>query len=402
MNRQVLTEGEIAYTVALDDDPALGKRAWAIVQAHLVDELTGTSVTTTTKIAPYGTAFLKPSARAAVTAQVGSGGVVGLVGIPTAALPQLNSQVYHVGITVRADGYVPVSVTKPLGPDGTFPTTFTAADFGDLGLHRNPVVFRGRTVQRLGTGETVALPNATVRVTGIWRTIPPASAVVPPLAPQLAALTQPMYANRAAAGAMVQSVSVTQIVGEDKSLLTASAAGDVTLRLSDHVNLMAGDTIVIDDADPAYPGLREVLTITSMTGPSSPVQPVTATLAFPLAVAHARGAVVRKATVAVLGPSDAISTDAVAGDVTVLLSSATTLSAAGFVSITGGGPVTAEYHWLSPYTVTSDSDGYYRMPPLSRVAQVTLEGEKAPYTSVPQTLSPNYAVREQLVDLVMT
>lgn len=399
MNRATLPEGDSVYTVALDDDPAIGTQAWSVVQGHLVDELTGMPVTSSTKVTPAGTAFLKPSARAAVTAQVGSGGVVGLVGVPLAALPQVRTQSYDVGITVWADGYIPVTVTKPLGPQSTFPTDFAPADVGDLALHRMPIVLRGRAVRRLPTGEMVALPSATVRVTAIWRTIPSASVVTPPLAPDLASLAPPLYANRAASSAKIHGVTVTQVSGEDKTTLAASAVGDTTLPLSDHVNLAAGDTIVIDDSDP---GLREVVTVTAVTGPSSPTQPVMVTFAFPLAVAHARGVVVRKATISVTGTTDAIDTNAIAGDATVLLGSATTLSVAGFVSIDGGGATATEYHWLTPYSVSSDSDGYYRMPPLSRVAQLSIEADQAPYTAVPQTLSPNYAVREQIVDLVVT
>jgi hypothetical protein len=164
------------------------------------------------------------------------------------------------------------------------------------------------------------------------------------------------------------------------------------------VNLAPNDVIVIDGTTPER---REVVTVLAIAGPSAPTQAVTVTLAVPLAVAHAQGTIVRTASIAPAGAIDAIGTDAISGDTTMLLATATTLTAPGFVSIDDG-VTNTEYHWLAPYVVTSDPDGFYRLPPLSRVAQITLEAQQAPYTSVPRTVSLSYSVREQFVDLVVT
>ncbi len=398
MNRRVVTEDSTSYTVALDDAPSLGSRLWALVQGRLLDELTGTPVPDGITVRPIGGGFSTPSARAAVRTRVGSGGIVGVVGIPTTVFPQLDTQMYDVGLSVLAAGYVPVRTTRSLGPQGAFPNGFTPADVGDLSLHREAIVLRGRAMRRLPTGAMVPLPGATVRVTGIWRTIPPTNAVVPPLAPTFASLTPSLYANRGAAAGAVHAISVAQAVGQDKTTLSASAPGETMLRVSNHVGIVAGDVIVLDDGDPER---REVLTVSSISGPSDPLQPATLTLAFPLAVPHARGVIVRHATVTPLGATDSVNVDAIVGDTTVLLASANTLGAATFVAVDGGTAGT-EYHWLTPYTVTSDAAGYYRLPPMSRVAQLSVQAELAPYTSVPRTLSPTYTVREQSVDLLVT
>jgi len=70
-----------------------------------------------------------------------------------------------------------------------------------------------------------------------------------------------------------------------------------------------------------------------------------------------------------------------------------------------GGAVPDEYHSLSRFSVTSDADGYYRLPPLSRVALVKLSARKkiGPQTFAAELeFRPDYALRENRLDLTLT
>ena len=64
-----------------------------------------------------------------------------------------------------------------------------------------------------------------------------------------------------------------------------------------------------------------------------------------------------------------------------------------------------EYHSLRLFSVKSDADGYYRLPPLSRVAQLLIEGKKV---VGPQTFAakvkfrPDFSKHENTVDLTLS
>ena len=59
----------------------------------------------------------------------------------------------------------------------------------------------------------------------------------------------------------------------------------------------------------------------------------------------------------------------------MFLDALTGLAATNQIEIAGG-PQPDEYHNLLSFAVTSDADGYYRLPPLNRVAQLEIHAEK--------------------------
>jgi hypothetical protein len=62
-----------------------------------------------------------------------------------------------------------------------------------------------------------------------------------------------------------------------------------------------------------------------------------------------------------------------------------------------------EYHTLTLYRATSDADGQWRLPPLSRVSQVQLTASHATATPPqPWNASVEYPRREQRIDVVFT
>jgi hypothetical protein len=72
------------------------------------------------------------------------------------------------------------------------------------------------------------------------------------------------------------------------------------------------------------------------------------------------------------------------------------------VEVTGG-TAAAEYHWAAVYSITSDPDGYYRLPPVHRIAQIQLHADNAaeptPLT-LPVTL--DWGRSELVLDLVFS
>ncbi len=125
----------------------------------------------------------------------------------------------------------------------------------------------------------------------------------------------------------------------------------------------------------------------------------TITLAHPLAVAHASGTIVQKAAISSPGPTRAFAVDAIVGDSTVFCTSVAGLGTTTILEVSGG-PSEKEYHLLRPYSVTSDMNGDYQLPPLSRVAQVTVEAQHAPDPSIVQTIGPAYPAYEQYVNFM--
>jgi hypothetical protein len=69
-----------------------------------------------------------------------------------------------------------------------------------------------------------------------------------------------------------------------------------------------------------------------------------------------------------------------------------------------GGPAPAEYHSVRNFSVASDADGYYRLPPLSRVAQLVIRAEKtvgAQTFQATRIFRPDYQQRDNRLDFML-
>jgi hypothetical protein len=163
--------------------------------------------------------------------------------------------------------------------------------------------------------------------------------------------------------------------------------------------LAAGDILLIDANEP---DLIEFISIKSITGAGTPDQPATITLDHALSYEHRKNAVVLRVNPAGVGPPKQIADEALAGDTCVFLNNLSGLTVATEVELNG---VSAnEYHSLNRFLVVSDSDGYYRLPPISRIAQMVIEGEKVvgPQTfAAKTTFRPDYSKRENTLDLTL-
>jgi hypothetical protein len=393
--RVPFVDAGVRYLVAPDDVIPEGMRSSAIVFARAVDELTAKPVSLPITVTPAGTAFDAPGTRAAVNPRAVDGGVIGLVGTPSRALPALATTAYDVGVSARAPGYVARRATQALGPIASFPTSFTPLDLGDLELHREPVMLYGRTVVRTAGGID-KLDTATVQISGIWRTAPTLSVSPPPAPADIVAVDPPLYVARSTAAA-VRRRALTPDVPNEKRLQRAAVAGTTEVFLSDRKALAAGDLLGIDEADPSR---AEWVRVTAIVGSTSVAEPAVATLAYPLARGHGAGSLAHPTTLGGVLATQALSLDAIAGDTTLFLASLAGLTP--FTVEVDDGVAAPEYHRLALYVDVSDLDGQWRFPPLSRVAQVNLTATHATFTTPQRTATVEYPRREQRIDFTFT
>jgi hypothetical protein len=384
MSRLTVTADSVIYVVAPDDAPPLGLRPGFLAGVRLLDELTGQP--------PRGPITITPGV-AHSSARVAEGGLVGLVGIPVRAFPGLATTGYAAGFLVNAEGFVPRAVTVQVPVLPAFPGAFRPPPVSDLALHRLPTMVRGRVVQVV-MGQSAAVAGASVTLTGIWLSPPPANVNVPPAAPSLVSLAPALYFDRAAGGGQLTPVPLTPVLGDDKLTLDAVPVGAQAVRLSNSQNLLAGDILLLDPDDP---DLAEYLAIQVIAAGSTADQPASVTFTYPPALPHVLGTVARKVTPGLAGPAKFFARDGWAGDACVFLSDVAGLSPTQQVLISGGA-APDEYHAASMFVTTSDPDGYYRLPPLSRVVQLEIVASQGALTA-DVTFQPDYTLRENVLDL---
>ena len=388
MARTVVTVDNRAYSFSPDDPIPVAGRRWPVVRLHLIDELTGT--------APRGAVTLS-ARQAGLYPHVAPDGLAALVGVPWNIFPALATQSYSVDLSVQAEGYVSIEEQVPIPQGQNFPTSFTPPPLRTLSLHRQPVVIGGRTV-RVNAGTTQPVAGATVTVTGIWRTVPPASQTVAAAPPNLVLLQPPLYSGQDALSGQLRGQNLQPVAGDDKQLLGTVPAGANPIRLSNRQNLAVGDLLLIDAGNPDR---AEYLMIKAITGASTPDQPAWVTLAYPVAYRHRQNALIQKVNPQASGVDEALTEAAIAGDSCIFLKNVSSLGGFSQARLSDGSNP-AEYHSVWLFTVTSDREGYYRLPPLSRVAQLALQAEKASLKSAQTEFRPDYTVRENRLDFILS
>jgi hypothetical protein len=191
------------------------------------------------------------------------------------------------------------------------------------------------------------------------------------------------------------------VFGNDKTLTEDCFPGTNLLRLSDRLGLAAGNILQIDTE---HSDLAEFVAIKTVPT-TAPANQITAiTLEYPPISAHRRGSIIRPVTPQLPGANQQFAVDAFSGDTCVFLNSVAGLTGAQEVNISDLlGP--DEYHKMMQFSVVSDADGYYRLPPLSRVAQLELHAEKvigAQTFKTTTVLQPDYRQRENPLDFLLT
>lgn len=458
MAPRVVNVDELTYLFSPDDPPSLGERMWALVRARVLDELTGrppevaveldidlpgasprisgdglvgviaaprlvystlaargytvTMTVTALGFLPYSAAAQVPIDPRAIVAPAPVAGatvlalddgsrlrpretlLVGPAG-PTLASVQIRALGPASDEVVIAPPLAsPFAVGDPVVP--VVESDFATADSGEIALHREPTVIFGRIVKN-GAGGTVPLAGATVRLTGVWRTPPPANAVVPPDPPDLVSLRPPLYAPRAATVGKLRRRNLPAVpdpVTAQKRLLEDASAASTSVRVTNRVGIAPGKILRVDAETP---DLVEYLTVSTVIGPADPARPATVMFDTAFAFDHRAGALVQRTAPQPLGGNRAFAVDAIPGDSTVFLASLGGL-AAGVVVRVADGIAPNEYHDLRLFSTTSDTDGYYRLPPISRVAQLQLRADSGTLTPVTTEFRPDYMLRENRLD----
>jgi len=390
MPRRTIQIDNRAVLYSPDDPPSVVDRFQAVLEVRVTDELTGA--------APASPVSIKVQERGFFS-RLGNDGLGGLVGIPRQVFPALQAQDYPLHLTISAARYARRALKKDITQDINFPGTFTPQHL-DLALHREPVFVAGRTARLINNAST-PLANVEIAVTGIWRTPPSANVSLPPDPPNIVALMPPLYDDRVALTQSVAPRGLTVVTGADKALMDDITASTNLIRLSDRAGLATGNILLID-AD--NPDLREFIAIKDLTTTVPADQPATITLEFGVIFPHRRGAVVRQANPQPPGTSQTVAVDAWAGDACVFLDGLGSLSGSQEIEITGG-PGPDEYHKAMTFSVTSDGEGFYRLPPLSRVAQLEIHAEKvigAQTFQATTVFRPDYQQRDNRLDFILS
>jgi hypothetical protein len=390
MSRRAIQVDNRNILYSPDDPASVVDRFQAVLKVRVTDELTGT--------APNSQSVLQVKERGFFS-RLGNDGLGGLGAIPRQVFPALQARNYPLHLTIGAARYERRVFQKDVPQDFNFPGTFTPQEL-DIALHREPVFIAGRTA-RLINNASMPLPDVQITVTGIWRTPPSANVSVPPDPANIVALAPPLYADRAPLTQSMAPRDLTAVTGADKTLMDDVSACANPIRLSDRSGLAPGNILMIDadDLDRA-----EFIAIKNLPTAAPADQPANVTLEYPVTFSHRRGAIVRSVSPQVPGASQTITVEAWAGDACVFLNAIGAHAGAREIEITGG-PGPDEYHRVKTFSVTSDAAGYYRLPPLSRVAQLEIHAEKIVATQTfhaTTVFRPDYQQRDNRLDFILS
>jgi hypothetical protein len=154
--------------------------------------------------------------------------------------------------------------------------------------------------------------------------------------------------------------------------------------------------LLVDAADPAA---AEFHTVATITPAGLPAEPARLRLELPLARAHAQGCRVARMNPGALPPPTlTVASAAERGDRCLFLD-APLGPPPGTLRITGG--AVDEFQAFAPLSVLTDGDGYFRLPPLHRMARIALTVDDGLGNVLPPIeVDPDYSQAEQQVDAV--
>lgn len=386
-----------SYDYCPDDLPPPADRIQSIMHGRFIDELNGNGITAQLTVSSQQE-YLIP--RSSVFSSV-----AGLVANPARHFPGLAANTVSLNMRVSCRRFLSQSFVGNLGPFNTgaghaadFPDFFAPINLGDVGLHRQATTIKGRCVQNNGVSRT-PLSNTSVELMGVWHQFPAAD--VDPLAvveaPGIISLLHGLYRQRQAGAEQIRRRVLQPQIGDEKYLLLPAVAGATQVRISNQVNLTPGHILAIDIG---HNDLVEYLEVVSINGASTDIQPATVTLAYPLIKSHRDGITVVRVDPQPAGTSNNLLRDAIPGDQTVFLDALTDLTEPT-VEIFGAG--TAEYHQMHLYSVVSDAEGYFSLPPISRISMMQLRASHAGLAQhVDTTFSPDYELFENHIDFVFS
>lgn len=399
MSCRIETLGRGSFRYCPDRLPPMADRLRSLLRARFIDELTGQGLTRDLTVISF---------TEGLRARSSDGGICGLVGNPLRRFPGLLNNAVPLAMEVSAARYLPRPVGGDLGPFSTllghpadYPAHFSPLDLGTLALHRAPTRLLGRAVG-VNTAPTGPLAGVRVDIPRLWHVFPRVDQDPDLLVEQgqIVALSPGLYADRPAA-ASLRARALTPAAGEQKRLLAHAGLGQRELDISDRVNLAlaGGDLLAIE---PDHPDLAEFIPTQQVLGATTDDQPAHVTLSHPLARAHREGVELVRVTPQAPAAANQLLRPGLGGDPTLFLDGALGLApdAHFSVEISGGGP-DPEYQQAALYSVLTDADGFYALPPLSRVARLELRASRADLPlPVVFDFSPDYDLFDNRLDFV--
>lgn len=401
-------EYKLAVSSGADSLPK-GELTGALLSAMLIDELTGVPVRGATVKPIIFRSAAADSSEAPIPAgsssrplgvsikEIGNG-LYGLIGRPDLALPRLATDTYSIGIQILAEGYCPHKAMGQITAHTDFPESFTPLHLGTIELHRQPVTIQGTIVKRSREGfQSVA--GARARVTGIWRQLPSASVVSPPEPANILSTTSALSNSYKAPSSEVFPVTLSETAPDPVTLATSAAAGSYVITLDGLPALTPGNLISLSPDDSARDELHEVLSHQVASFDSVELR-----LGTPLAWSHRAGTRARVMTITHTGPANSLSIDAAAGDRMLFCKTLSSIEDMAAVKVSSGPSSSGsekEYHWIRLYDVHSDSDGFYRLPPISRIAQMRIDTDLDGDVAATRVIAPRYPAYEQQIDFIL-
>jgi hypothetical protein len=116
--------------------------------------------------------------------------------------------------------------------------------------------------------------------------------------------------------------------------------------------------------------------------------------------AHLAGARVQRLLPAAPAPAASLRDASEAGDRCIFVDDATGLDATGWVRLGTGAP--DDHLQATAVHAVSDANGYFRLPPLHRMAALALSATAPASTPVTVSFQPDYSQRENWLDVVFT
>ncbi len=396
MIRRPVRHQQHLYTFCPDASPVPGNRMRGLVWIRVVDEIT--------ELPPEAGLTVRTPHRGLIS-RVSAGSIVGLVGNPMQLYPQLGKQGVDIDLCIAADRYVTRRIVRRLGPITDFPNEFRLPQASDEHLHRQAVSLCGRLIQVEGE-KRIPLKRIVVSVAGMWNTFPPPEYDTQSTmdAPNLICLTPGFYSEYTKETGTLRRCDMVLTGGAGKTLAAPAPKGAKQIKLSDRTNLSTGDVLAIE---PRHPDLAEFIRINDVNRALPEQQPAFVTLAYPVANDHREGAEAMRAELVQWGPENKLARDALPGDRPAFLNGLdgladeTVIDYESVVELNDGEQ--SEYHRMRRYETLSNQDGYFRLPPISRVAQLRLH---AAVTGVPApveddlVISPDYRYPENRFDIV--
>jgi len=464
VSRQIVLDGSLQRLVNFDDPPPVAEGLWALVVGRVVDEetdrpITGNLIVSTAAVGvtprvggdggfalagrpwlifpplaaasylltatvtadgylPADVAITVPIAQRHLTAPAPAPGsaVITLDSVAQLSAGQLlaigpvagaeRARIRHLGpgaMQVTLDGglFLPHALGDPVVADA-----WTPVDIGILTLRRDVTVLRGRTMRRdpiTNTDSPVA--GALISVTDFWTSLADVRAGLP------GRMTTPNPALRMFAATLTPGVTTRRSVGpgqvasrtlaptappDDRRLVSATVRGQTSFRISDRSSIAPAALLRLN---PERSEATETVTVTTVTGYAPADGPGDISTALPLYGSHAAGTRVVPVTESAVQPAAALRRDVRAGDRVLFVDDLTNLPDGADVAISDG-VTPQEYQGLRRLEATSDAGGYFALPPIHRVAALSIVTTAPLLTPVLLTVRPDYTVREHLIDVV--